>query len=88
MSDVKRGRRTNQFFITLGGLEYYEDIRRDFYNYFDDIEEYCESTEKNHVNKFVHVHAYIKFYNLKTLSEVRDVLSLYDGTLNVKCEIT
>jgi hypothetical protein len=72
MTDVRRERRTRQFFITLGGLIYYEDIRRDFLDYFSGIEEYCVSIENNHVNKLCHIHAYLSFYDLMKTVDVRE----------------
>jgi hypothetical protein len=70
----RRARRTDQFFITIGSLDYYADIRCDFLSYFNNIETYCVSVEKNNINKKCHVHAYLKFYDLLSVCEVRELL--------------
>jgi hypothetical protein len=69
-------RRTDQFFVTVGGLEYYESIRSDFLLYFEGVEEYCVSVEKKHVNKLCHIHAYLNLRSLCSLVEVRECAGL------------
>jgi hypothetical protein len=72
MMTARQARRTKQFYVTIGGLEYYEDIRRDFLCYFSDLEEYCVSVESNNVNKSVHIHAYLQFHDSCSVVSVRD----------------
>ena len=63
---------------------YYESVRRDFLDYFNCVEEYCVSIERNHVDNKVHLHAYLKYTELLFLNEVREFLSWYGGTLNIQ----
>jgi len=37
--DSRKG--SKSFFVTLGGLDYYDSIRSDFLLYFEGVEEYC-----------------------------------------------
>lgn len=53
-----RQRLSTQFFVTLGGVHYYESIREDFKEYFAPLETYCVSFESNHVNKLGHIRAF------------------------------
>lgn len=81
---VGRVRRAKQFFITLGNLEYYESIRQDFLEYFVGVEEYCVSVEQHHVNKRVHLHAFLLFKELVSCDDIRLCLSFHDSTVNVQ----
>ena len=63
---------------------YYEDIRSDFLSYFEGVETYCVSCEDYHNDKYCHVHAYLKFYELIDFNDVREVLSWFDGSVNVQ----
>lgn len=81
---VVRSRRTKQFFITIGPVEYYETIRQDFVDYFEGVEEYCVSVEHNHVNVKCHIHAYIAFNDLKLINEVREYIVWFDHTINIE----
>lgn len=77
-------RRAKQWFVTVGPLEYYDSIRRDFLLYYEDIEEYCVSIETNSTNKAnVHLHAYLKFYDLVTFEYVKECLPV-SVTINVQ----
>jgi hypothetical protein len=44
----RRGRRTSQFFITVGPVEYYAGIHSDFLDNFECVKEYLVSIEKYH----------------------------------------
>lgn len=79
-----RQRRTDQFIVTLGGVEDYEGVREDFLLYFDDLQEYCVCLEYNHVNNKCHIHAYLKFCVLLSCVEVRNFLSWCEDTVNVQ----
>jgi hypothetical protein len=79
-----RCRRSRQFFVTLSPIIEYEGIRSDFLHYFDDTEDYCVSIECNHVNKLKHLHAYLQFYELLDVSEVRNCISWFEHTINIQ----
>jgi hypothetical protein len=73
------------FFLTVGPVEYYESVRSDFLAYFEGLETYCVSIEKNHANSEVHIHAFLKFHVQCTCDFLREVLSFFEGTVNVQC---
>jgi hypothetical protein len=79
-----RIRRSKQFFVPVSPLEYYEGIREDFLCQSDDIEEYCVSIESHEVNNKVRLHAYLQFYNLLDVLDVRDCVSWFEGTINIQ----
>ena len=84
---ARRDRRTRQFLVTVGPLDYYADIRSDLLSYFEDTKEYCVSVEKYHSensNKQVHLHAYIEFHSLWRVSEVRERVAWFDHTIDVQ----
>ena len=77
-------RRTDQYFITTGPVDYYESVRSDFLRYFSNVETYCVSIEYNHVNKECHLDAYLKLCDLCSLSDVRECLEWFEGTINIQ----
>lgn len=75
-------RRAKQWFITVGGLEYYDRIRSDFLLYFDGVEEYCVSIE-GFTKPTVHCHAYLKFHDFAYFEILRDLIPV-SGTVNIQ----
>lgn len=82
-----RSRRTSQFLVTVGPVEYYDDIRSDLLDYFEGVKEYCVSVEKYHTSDYinkVHLHCYLEFYDLFKCVEVRECVSWFERTVNVE----
>jgi hypothetical protein len=81
----RAARRSDQFFITAGPLEYYESVREDFLCNFECVETYCVSIEKSSENDKVHLHCYLKLTVIVSCDDIRDVISWSEGTINVQC---
>lgn len=75
---------SKEFLVTLGPVDYYACIRQDFLCNFECVETYCVSIEKYHINNKVHIHCFLKLKVGAYLSEVRDCLSWFEGSLDVQ----
>lgn len=73
------------FFITVEIPYFYEEIRQDFLQSFDDVVAYCIAVEKSNTSKRVsfHLHAYLKFSEKFFVDDIRVFLNeLYDNNIH------